>query len=77
MFTSDRIFTVTALRKRFPQVVRTLKKDGMPVLVTQKSGNPLVLADARQFEDLIRFRYEAISAGFPGYIYHSEPEGDF
>lgn len=35
------------------------------------------LADARQFEDLIRFRHEAISVGFPEYIYHSESEEDF
>ncbi|MCB0336354.1 MAG: type II toxin-antitoxin system prevent-host-death family antitoxin [Bdellovibrionales bacterium] len=64
MFTTDTIVTATDLRKKFPLIARRLRQSGMPILISQKGNNFLALVDAQQFEELVRFRHEALRAGF-------------
>lgn len=53
MFTTKQIFTATTLMKNFSKISEQLREHPQACLITQKSGDFLVLVSAEIFENLM------------------------
>lgn len=63
MYNSKQILSGTKLIKNFRSITSHLRKEPQALLITQKSGDSLVLVNAEIFEDLVHFRHQATIAG--------------
>ncbi len=75
MFTTNQIVNATKLAKEFSRIAQHLQKNPQALLITRKNGEYLVLVNADIFENLLRFQYEARSAGFNGTTAWGDEQG--
>jgi hypothetical protein len=64
MFRTQQIVTSTQLIRRFRELSNYIEESHLPLLVSQKGGQFLVVVAAEVFEDLMIARIEQHSAGF-------------